>query len=294
MVSRPSGWAATTVPSGRTTYRDWPKTQAGTLTSASTGSTGVRLSRPSTRWTFHQSLRSELTYRVAWRPHSGCTSDSPPKPASRRAPRRFSTPPASSSRPTHSCVESQGMFGWSQASHANCRPSREMRGAATKSDPEKITRGSAEPSTGSTTSSLWTSRPGSGPSCRSRTQTIHRPSGVTRPSAYRQERGAGGSGEIGNRLAPGVDPVQPLVLPRGREHGAAVDPPGAAAVLVHRCARVEPGRQHLVDAAIRVPSHDRLPPGLEGTGLTPPDDTVGCVQGGRGRITGHDVGGGDD
>ena len=163
------------------------------------------------------------------------------------------------------------MFGWSHASQANWRPSREIRGAATKSDPENTTRGSAEPSAGQHHELVVHIAP--------RVRALvpladaddpppigsHPPVGI--PPGARLGRLRGDR----DRIGPGVDPIQPLVGPRRCEHGAAVDPPGAAAILVHRRARVEPGRQHLMDAAIRFPSHDRLPPGLLRTGLAPPD-----------------------
>ena len=67
-----------------------------------------------------------------------------------------------------------------------------------KSWPAAIVRGSADPSAGTRTSSLCTSPV----SCRSRTQTMTEPSGVTVPSAYRSACGSAGIGVIGRGSPP--------------------------------------------------------------------------------------------
>ena len=94
------------------------------------------------------------------------------------------------------------MFGWSQAIQASIEPSGDTRGDITKSEPAHSVSTRCEPSAATAASSLAGSPPVV--SWRSRTQTHQRPSGVTRPSAYRQARGWGGSAVSNIGSAPGA------------------------------------------------------------------------------------------
>ncbi len=170
------------------TYRDCPKTQAGTPTSPSSGATASTVPAPAgsaasaIRYRFHQSERSETNQSEPSACHSGWAIESSRPPATTRGgPRTHPSGPLESGATTSS-VPSHGMSGWFHCSQHRARPSGLTRGAATKSGPVTRTTGSPPASASTATISLAASvRPGR--PCSSRTQMIQRPSTLMTPSA---------------------------------------------------------------------------------------------------------------
>ena len=75
-------------------------------------------------------------------------------------------------------------------------------------------------------------------------------------------------------LGVGINPVEALIGPVGEEERVVVQPPGAAAVLVHPGAGRELLAEHLDGIATQPVAHHRDPTGLLGARFGPPDVIV--------------------
>ena len=217
-------------------YAAIPKSHCGQPNSASAGCSACT-SPSRSRYRFHQPVRSETKCRSPAGLHAGWKIDSSPaRPATCRT---YSSEPSSRELADEDLTSVPGHPG--EIPFEPARPSiRRARAAAwsRSRDPSGSTTGSADPSGGIATSSFVTPDGSSGSGWRSRTQMSHRPSGVTRPSAYRSR--PPDSGVIATGSAPALLAVEPLVREVREERRASVDQVGPTAVLVNGRPNVEP------------------------------------------------------
>ena len=105
----------------------------------------------------------------------------------------------------------------------------------------------------------------------SRTQTSQVPSGATSPSAYRSPRGTAGSA-VSSVVAPFSSRRRRWSAQSTHQTTPGLpgwEPPGAAAVLVHRGTGVPVRGQQVGAPTVRGPSHELDPAALRGAALAP-------------------------
>ena len=215
-----------------------PNTHCGSPNSASIGQSASTAPACS-RYRFHQPVRSDTKCSSPLGDQLGWKIDSARPPATWRA---VPSAPSGPTAATHRSVPSHGMFGWSQLSHASCRPSALRQGLEKKSWPsdEHVLVAAVDVD---------------------RDQRIDRLAQATAVVLAHGDQAAPRGVEHGigiahrriarqrGRAAGGVEAVQPLVVVLAEPDRIGADREGAAAVLVDAAAHVPRRRRQVADDA---------------------------------------------